>query len=269
MAIKATLIVVPSYKRQFVEFPVYLHLGPWQLHPHRVFETLAYAIAFRLILLSNRKDPLPFAQRSSVLVGGLIGGLVGAKILVMLQHLNLLWESGWPAYGLLLVQGKTVVGALLGALIGVEWTKKWLGITRSTGDGFAYPLIVGMMVGRVGCFLTGLSDRTYGTPTMLPWGVDFGDGIARHPTQLYEIVFLGLLGLYLLWRSRVSSDPQKALAAGDRFKFFMVGYLSFRLGVDFIKPDFQPLLGLSAIQIACVLGLIYYRRSIKPFLQAF
>ncbi|MEO1351438.1 MAG: prolipoprotein diacylglyceryl transferase family protein [Cyanobacteria bacterium J06635_15] len=252
-----------------MEFPVYLPLGPWQLHPHRVFETLAYAIAFRLILKGKHKDSLPFTQRSSVLVGGLVGGLVGAKVLVMLQHINLLWESGWQAYVLLLAQGKTVVGALLGALIGVELTKKWIGVTRSTGDAFVYPLIVGMMVGRIGCFLTGLSDRTYGTPTTLPWGVDFGDGIARHPTQLYEIGFLGLLGLYLLWRSRPRNAPSHPLADGDRFKFFMVGYLSFRFCIDFIKPDFHALLGLSAIQIACVLGLIYYRHTLNPFLRLF
>ena len=252
-----------------MEFPVYLQVGAWQLHPHRVFEALAYTIALRLILINKHRDPLPFAQRSSVLVGGLAGGLVGAKALVMLQHLNLLWESGWQAYVLLLMQGKTVVGALLGALIGVELTKKWIGITHSTGDAFVYPLLVGMMVGRIGCFLTGLSDRTYGTPTALPWGVDFGDGIARHPTQLYEMFFLGILGLYLLWRSRRKVGNATGLAEGDRFKFFMVGYLGFRFGIDFIKPDFHLIFGLSAIQIACVLGLIYYRNAIKSFLWPF
>ena len=79
-----------------MEFPVYLQVGAWQLHPHRVFEALAYTIALRLILINKRRDPLPFAQRSSVLVGGLAGGLVGAKALVMLQHLNLLWGE-WLA----------------------------------------------------------------------------------------------------------------------------------------------------------------------------
>jgi prolipoprotein diacylglyceryltransferase len=53
-------------------------------------------------------------------------------------------------------------------------------------------------VGRIGCFLTGLADNTYGTPTGLPWGVDFGDRIHRHPTQLYEIAFLMIL-IPLLW----------------------------------------------------------------------
>lgn len=43
-----------------------------------------------------------------------------------------------------------------------------------------------MAVGRLGCFFAGLPDYTYGVPTDLPWGVNFGDGVPRHPVQLYE-----------------------------------------------------------------------------------
>ncbi|MBD2022216.1 prolipoprotein diacylglyceryl transferase, partial [Leptolyngbya sp. FACHB-36] len=116
-------------------------------------------------------------------------------------------------------------------------------------------------IGRVGCFLTGLSDRTYGIATSLPWGIDFGDGVLRHPTQLYEIAFLlGLLG-FLKWRERY------AYRSGDLFKFYLIAYLSFRLLIDFIKPDIHALLGLSAIQVACLLALLYYRRSIPALFR--
>jgi len=238
-----------------MEFPVYLWMGPWQIHPHLFFESLAYAIAFRLVLLNSRKDTIAPTQRSSVIVGGMVGALIGAKVLVLLQHIDLLWQN-WQQFLLLLIQGKTIVGAMLGGLIGVELTKKMIGVKRSTGDAFVYPLIVGTVVGRIGCFLTGLSDRTYGIATTLPWGVDFGDGIPRHPTQLYEIIFLLNLMIFLKLRSRYHRQE------GDLFKFYMIAYLSFRLLIDFIKPDFHPLLGLSVIQIACLLGLLYYRRGI-------
>ncbi len=238
-----------------MEFPVYVWMGPWQIHPHFLFESLAYAIAFRLVLLNSRKDTIAPTQRSSVVVGGMVGALIGAKMLVLLQHIDLLVQN-WQQFLLLLVQGKTVVGALLGGLIGVELTKKLIGVKRSTGDVFVYPLIVGTAVGRIGCFLTGLSDRTYGIATTLPWGVDFGDGISRHPTQLYEILFL--LGLMIFLKIRTHYHRQE----GDLFKFYMIAYLSFRLLIDFIKPDFHPIPGISAIQIACVLGLLYYHRSL-------
>jgi phosphatidylglycerol---prolipoprotein diacylglyceryl transferase len=49
-------------------------------------------------------------------------------------------------------------------------------------------LAAAIAVGRLGCFFSGIEDRTYGTPTDLPWGYDFGDGILRHPVELYEAV---------------------------------------------------------------------------------
>jgi prolipoprotein diacylglyceryltransferase len=194
-----------------------------------------------------------------------------------------------------LMEGKTIVGGLLGGLIAVEWTKRRIGVIRSTGDDMALPLAAGMCIGRVGCFLTGLGDHTYGTPTSLPIGVDFGDGIPRHPTQLYEIAFLLALGALLLVlrvRSARSTGPagpagpthpvQSArLAAetpepgpaaavtrhvrrwagvpdGGIFQLFMTGYLLFRFAVDFIKPTPHPYAGLNNIQLACLAGLIYY-----------
>lgn len=236
-------------------FPVYFSIGSFQLHPHLLFESLAYAIAFRLVILNSRKDTIKSTQRTSVIVGGMVGALVGAKSLVLLQHLDLLPQD-WQQFLLLFIQGKTVVGAIIGGLIGVELTKKMIGLTRSTGDVFVYPLIVGTAIGRIGCFLTGLSDRTYGIATNLPWGVDFGDGIYRHPTQLYEIIFLVILIAFLRIRSRYQRQE------GDLFKFYMITYLGFRFIIDFIKPDFHPFLGLTAIQIACLLALVYYRRSL-------
>lgn len=236
-------------------FPVYLGVGAFKLHPHFVFEVVAYGVAMGLLRRNVSRDAVPLSQRSSVVVGGLIGALVGAKLLVLLQHVDLLW-SDWRSWLLLGMQGKTVVGALLGGLIGVELTKKWIGLTRSTGDAFVFPLLVGTAIGRVGCFLTGLSDRTYGTVTDLPWGIDFGDGLPRHPTQLYEIGFLIILGMGLAWHSR------RDRPSGERFQLYLIGYLGFRFVVDFLKPDFQPLLGLSFIQLACLLGVAYGLRQL-------
>ncbi|HEY9645074.1 MAG TPA: prolipoprotein diacylglyceryl transferase family protein, partial [Chroococcidiopsis sp.] len=238
-----------------MQFPVYLGLGAWKVHPHFVFESLGYAIAFRLLLWGLRTDTIPVAQRSWVIVGGLVGALLGAKGLVLVQHLDLLW-SQWPQWLLLVAQGKTVVGALLGGLVGVELTKARIGLTQSTGDAFVYPLLAGTAIGRIGCFLTGLSDRTYGIATTLPWGVDFGDGILRHPTQLYEILFLALVAVLIRWRS------QSSHRSGDLFQIYLAAYLGFRFGVDFLKPDLRPLLGMSAIQLACLAGLLYSLRQL-------
>ncbi len=243
-----------------MEFPFYIGVGAWKLHPHVLFESLGYMAAFRLLMRNVKSDNIPFSQRSTVMVGGLLGAIVGAKVLVLLQHLDLL-QLHWQQWLLLLSQGKTVVGALLGAVLGVELTKSRIGLTQSTGDAFVFPLIAGTAIGRMGCFLTGLSDRTYGVATALPWGIDFGDGIARHPTQLYEILFLVSLAV-VLWFLRTKSYP-----SGVIFQLYLSAYLIFRFGVDFLKPDFHLLWGMSAIQIACLLGLLYCARQLATLLS--
>ena len=54
------------------------------------------------------------------------------------------------------------------------------------------------LIGRIGCFTAGLTEETYGIKTTFFTGIDFGDGIRRHPVTLYEIAFLALLWLLLV-----------------------------------------------------------------------
>jgi len=184
-----------------------------------------------------------------VLVGLLIGAAIGNKLVFLIERPDVvlaMWRSG-----ALLFPGQSVVGGLLGGLIGVEIAKKLTGQTRSTGDAMVLPIAVGLAIGRIGCFLAGLHDDTYGLPTSAPWGVDFGDGIPRHPTQLYEIAVVLPLGL-ALHRARL---PTPGLA----FKLFLSAYLLWRFAVEFLKP--VPVaypLGLSGIQWTCLVALALY-----------
>ena len=142
------------------------------------------------------------------------GGALGAKILFWLEDPELTAHSLHnPAY---LVGGKTIVGALVFGLISVELTKRYIGLRDSTGDLYAIPLALGIAIGRIGCFLTGLSDNTYGTPTNLPWAINFGDGIPRHPTQLYEILFLLTL-IPILYRvlNKTSRENKAFIVHGE------------------------------------------------------
>lgn len=231
---------------------------------HTLFEVLAYAVGFRLFLWTRRQTaPDAFGNRDQVIfvaVGAIAGAALGAKLSYWLDD-PLTAFANFPDFAKLL-QGKSIIGALLGGLLGVELAKKCAGMTQATGDAFVLPLVAGMCIGRIGCFLAGLSDHTYGTPTTLPWGVDFGDGLPRHPTQLYEIAFLLGLFAFLRWQGPSLTRP------GDRFRLFLIGYLSFRLLVEFIKPLFFDYGGLSGLQWLCVLGLLYYARDIPRILKA-
>ena len=245
-----------------MSFPVYIHIGSLRLHPHWVFETLAYAVAFRMYLWMRhtKGDVLDAADRWWMVAAATFGAALGSKVLywfedpwLTLQHLR------DPVF---LLGGKTIVGALIGALIAVEFMKKRLAIHRRTGDLFALPLCAGIAIGRIGCFLTGVEDHTAGVATALPWGVNFGDGVTRHPTQLYEVLFVLALGGFL-WRQMRKPHPE-----GDIFRFFMVAYFVFRLLCDFLKPDVRVFLALSSIQWACVAMLLYYSGDVVRWMRA-
>jgi len=234
-----------------VTFPVFIPLGPWVVHPHFLFETLAYVVGFRWYLYRRRRrgDQLDDGARWSVVTAAAVGAVLGSRLLfwvedpaATLSHLD---------HPLVLVGGKSIVGALVGGWIAVEVVKRWIGVTEATGDLFAVPLAVGIGIGRIGCFLSGLPDGTYGTATSLPWGVDLGDGIARHPTAVYESIFAFVLAFVL-------ARFERSARRGDTFKVFMAAYLTFRLVVDGIKPGVSLAFGLTAIQWVCLGGLAYY-----------
>jgi phosphatidylglycerol---prolipoprotein diacylglyceryl transferase len=219
------------------------------LHPHVVMEFLAYTIAFQVYLALKRKfrDVVTSTERWQMIAAAAFGAAIGSQTLGWLENPALAFNSG-------LLGGKTIIGGLIGGWIAVEAVKTKIGVRVRTGDLLAIPLAVGIAIGRVGCFLTGLPDQTYGTVTSLPWGVDFGDGVRRHPTQLYEIIFL-VLFCGVLWRA-LKAVSESDLQTGDVFRIFMIGYATWRLAIDFLKPE-PRVMGLSILQWAC-LGILGY-----------
>ncbi len=225
-----------------------------------VFEILAYAAAGQLYWqLARGGDPLPFPRRVGTLLAAALGALAGSRLLGALQHPSLFFA---PPSLLYYYANKTIVGGLLGGLVVVETVKLAIGEKRSTGDLLTFPLILGIGVGRIGCFFGGVEDGTVGVATSLPWGLDQGDGVVRHPTPLYEILFLSLLAGAIAIVER-----RRGFEEGQRFRVFLASYLAYRLAVDSIKPGIPLALGLTAIQWGCVGGLLWYtagslRRSI-------
>jgi phosphatidylglycerol:prolipoprotein diacylglycerol transferase len=217
------------------------------LHP--LFETLGYAggYAFYKHERARLGDTLRDDRRWIVIAAAAVGALLGARLLGIAEEIPRLGFH-WSMFFALQGGGKTIVGGLLGGWLAVELAKLATGIRSRTGDLFAVPLCLGIAIGRIGCFFAGLADDTYGTPTALPWGVNFGDGICRHPTQLYELAFLLLLAIVLY---HFNQRPHRE---GQTFRLFMAAYLSWRFLIDFLKP--QPLVhGLNMIQFACLAGL--------------
>ncbi len=240
-----------------IHFPVAFDIGSMHILLHSVCEMLAFFVAFRYYLFLRKRstDVISTPNRIWIILGAIIGSLIGSRLIGGLEDPQALANSqNWLLH---FYSNKTVVGGFLGGLAGVELIKKFVGEHHSSGDLFTYPMILGLIIGRIGCFSTGIYEETYGVHTTFFTGMDLGDGILRHPVCLYEIFYL-----ICLWIAIHFINKKVQLENGSMFKIFMIAYLFFRFLLDFIKPHQPVFLCFSTIQLACLGGLIYYYRYI-------
>lgn len=207
------------------------------LDPGRIGYAACMALALAVFLLARRLAPappaftaLPRRHRWLLAWAAFVGGILGAK-------LPFLGSGAW------LGDGKTLTTALIGGYLAVEAMKFVLGIRAKTGDSWALPLAVGLAVGRWGCFLNGCCA---GIPSNLPWARDFGDGIPRHPTQIYESLFhLGMAGL-LIVLTLTRRIP------GHRLQLYLIAYGIYRYFSEYLRPEPRDSLGLTFYQWAAI-----------------
>ena len=197
----------------------------------------AIAAAWLLSRRRQRALPLDRGQRLGIALGAFCGAMIAAKLpFVLADWQGLLSGAAW------LDNGKTIVFGLVGGYFGVEIAKWALEVRVKTGDSFAVPVAVAIAIGRLACFQAGCC---YGTPTTLPWGVDFGDG-PRHPTQLYEAAFHLAAAAVLLVCERFN------WLRGQRIKFYIMAYLVYRFATEFIRPEPRLWFSLTGYQWACL-----------------
>lgn len=218
---------------------------------------LGLFVGFRYYVYLKRKqgDVIHSSKRLWIVIGATFGAFVGSRLVGGFENPLALFQS--KNILLYFYSNKTIVGGLLGGLAGVELIKKIINEKRSSGDLFTFPVILALIIGRIGCFSMGIYEETYGLPTSLPWGMNLGDNIKRHPVCLYEIAFLVLMWIFIKKLSKKFTFKN-----GSLFIIFMISYLFFRFMLDFIKPHHTLTIGLSVIQVVCLAGLVYYYRYI-------
>lgn len=228
-----------------------------KLNIHLILEYLAFFIAFRYYVRLRRltSDQISNTNRLSIILGAIVGAFVGSRLIGYLENPSIVLSYDRIIQ---LINTKSIMGGLFGGLIGVEISKKIINEKHSSGDLFTFPIVVGIFIGRIGCFLTGTKEFTYGKETNFITGMDLGDGLMRHPTALYELLFLALLFIFL---KSISLYTMKE--SGLLFKIFMITYFGFRFFIEFIKPNVFYVLGLSSIQWLCIICWIYYMSTFK------
>lgn len=240
-----------------MDFPVTFHIFGKTILAHPLFEAFGMFIGMRYYFYLKRKskEKTSFNTSAAILIGATAGALLGSKLIGNLENPYKLFEhfdikTIWT--------NNTIVGGLAFGLIGVELAKKIVGHKESTGDLIVYPLILAMIIGRIGCFLTGIHEETYGIATNVVFGMHLGDQYLRHPVALYEIAFLIILWVVLKLIQRKRIYP-----SGFVFQIFMLNYFTFRFLLDFIKPRLELIGNLGTIQIVCICVIIYYIYKIK------
>jgi phosphatidylglycerol:prolipoprotein diacylglycerol transferase len=162
----------------------------------------------------------------AVVAGGRLGYVLFYKPAYYLAHpleIFYLWEGGMSFHG---------------GLLGVTLMMFWLARTRKYPFllvcDFVAPLIpLGLAAGRLGNFING---ELWGRASALPWAMVFpqsGDGIARHPSQLYQLGLEGLALFVLVWWFANKTRPMGQISA-----VFLMGYGLFRFMAEFARePD--------------------------------
>jgi prolipoprotein diacylglyceryltransferase len=209
---------------------------------HIAFDAIAWLAAGLSLVWLTRSAKIRFPAAPTADLPYVAALVFGAGVGAVLFGTANLWLSHLPGIA------RSIEGAIFGGIFAVELYKRMVGVTVRTGARFALPLAVGVAVGRIGCFFSGLDDFTHGTPTTLPWGHDFGDGVMRHPVQLYESAAMAAFAAFYVLRARRAGErsgrPARQLleVRSDRFVidngfYLAVGFYGAQRFVwEFFKP---------------------------------
>lgn len=240
-------------------YPVLFRIGDFEITSFGVLVAVGALVGLWVFQREVRRSGLP-ADSVDAALAGVIGGLAGAKLLWVVEHLgegrvvDLLFSRGGLSWF-----GGFIGGVLAGLVVMQRKRLPRIAVLAAATPALAF----GHLLGRIGCFLVG---DDYGTPSDMPWAVAFPQGLPPttvpvHPTQLYEAIGLGLLGWVLLrWRRHGVAD---ALVLGR----YLVAAGALRFVIEFVRVNTRVVMGLSVAHlvslavIAVGLGMLVLSRS--------
>lgn len=238
-----------------------ISIGNFSISSYTVMMIIGFLVAYKLCGNEFKRKGLGEDLLDMAFVASIIGGLIGAKILFLLENLTLSQFISDPVR--YLSSGLTYLGGFVGAtllffaVMRIKRVNFWLAT-----DAMA-PIVITYAIARIGCFLVG---DDYGTPSDLPWAMAFPIGSPPtnqrvHPTQIYEILLT--LGIFIyIWRVRKKNMPVGWLSS---MILILTGVERFL--IEFIRhttPSFIPGISLAQLMslgliIAGVLKLVHIR----------
>jgi phosphatidylglycerol:prolipoprotein diacylglycerol transferase len=221
-------------------YPELFRIGDFPIPTYGVLLVVGLLLALFVASRLAARDGLPRERIYDLGLWTIIGGLIGAKILMLLTDDNVrIFSFDF------LRSGGVYYGGLLGGFAALVLLVRWYQLPfLKVADAFAPGVALGQFFGRLGCFSAG---DDWGKPTTMPWGVHFtelahetvgvpitaadGSNLYLHPTQLYEsFTMLIVFGLLIYLHRRKRFDGQ-ILAA------YAIIYAVVRFTIEFFRDD--------------------------------
>ncbi len=255
--------------------PIFLQLGGMALGWHGLFTALAVMVAVWLGMRRARAMGMSADPVSSVALWAVVGGIIGARLFHVLDHLSYFAANPMQIFAVW-QGGIAVYGAFIGGIAGGFLAARKVGLQAwPLLDAAAPAMLVGQMIGRLGCLSNG---DAWGRPTDGAWGIVYQNpndllppellGVPTHPYPLYEVAAVALL-LGVLWASR-----RYFRVTGDAFLVAAIGYAAIRFGLTFFRQETVLFWGLQEAQVIALgtgvlaLGLIALRHLRPSRLEA-
>jgi len=221
--------------------PIAFHIGPLAVHWYGISYALGlFFVSYTLILLNEERkvfknheqifDLMFWVFMLGVIPGGRLGYILFYNLPFYLSNpakILSVWEGGMSFHG-------GLIGVLL---VGYYYCKKhkidWLKAADLTVIPMGIPIMLTRMANFINGELYGREVKNEALKQMV--GMDFGDGVTRHPSQLYESL-AGLLTFLILILVFMKYKPKR----GVLFFGFLALYGLFRTLIEFVRaPDAQ------------------------------
>jgi phosphatidylglycerol---prolipoprotein diacylglyceryl transferase len=237
--------------------PNLFKLGPFLITWHGVFAVLGILAGARLGLWLLGKDNVDVTHGADGVAWMVVFGLIGARLLYVWENYKL-FEGQLGRIFLLTEGGISQWGGLFGAMLGAYiWARRAAINYWKVIDAAGAATMIGLAIGRIGDVING---EHHGTPTNLPWGVEYVNpstlgqpGLVVHPEVAYEMILtLVLLGLILPFHRRLKTRlPDGAIGL-----IYLGLYGLGRFFLSYLRTDPAVFAGLRQAQLASLLMFV-------------
>ena len=252
--------------------PVLFEIGPVTLYSYGLMLALGFITASAVMTIEYKRRKFGPELAGNITLVALIAGVVGAKILYVLEH----WQHFQADPSLIISPGGlSYFGGFLLATLAIWWyaTRKKKLSFLTVADATVPGLMLGYGIARLGCHFAG--DGDYGFPTDLPWGTDYSQGTMPpseafrnfpeitsqfpggiapdttlcHPTPVYELIISAIF-FAVLWKYRTCIGTN-----GGLFRLYLMLAGLGRFLIEFLRINPRVFAGLTQYQLFAA-GLI-------------